>query len=155
MVIVSPNFITPSESNDFINFIDNNSDNVTHFNENYWYNGINIKNNIDTFSFFKRINIESYSPHLLRIHKIDRYNSTPEVAHYDDTPFSFIIFLNDNFIGGEINFKGIVVKPISNSIVYFTKDAIHSIKKVQEGTRYTLVGFLNKPIKFDRKESLL
>lgn len=155
MVIISPNYITSVESKQFIDFIDTNNQLLTHTEQKYWYRGIDIKDRYKEFSFLERIGIENYAPQLLRVHKIDSISNTPEVAHYDDTPFSFIIFLNDNFTGGLIKFKNITVTPAAHSITYFTKDAIHSITKVESGTRYTLVGFLDKPISFDRKISLL
>jgi len=155
MVIISPNYITESESLEFIKFANENEKSFTHTNDNYWYNGTNILKEKNNFSFFNKINIHKYNPELLRIHKIDSNLNTPEVPHFDTTPFSFIIFLNDGYVGGELNFKRITITPTKYTIVYFTKDESHYIKKVTEGIRYTLVGFLNSPIGFDRKVGII
>ena len=155
MVIISANYITDLEALEFIRFIDKNEHICTHSDENYWYRGINILNEANNFSLFRRINIAKYNPELLRIHKIDSNLVTPEVPHYDTSPFSFIIFLNDNYGGGELYFKKVSITPSKLTIVYFTKEESHWIKKVDFGVRYTLVGFLNSPIKFDRSTSLI
>ena len=155
MVIISPSYIKEQESLEFIKFADENENSFTHTDDNYWYNGINILKEKDNFSFLKRIDIQNYKPEILRIHKIDSNVNTPEVPHFDSTPFSFIIFINDDYTGGELNFKNISISPSKYSIVYFTKDESHHIKKVDKGVRYTLVGFLNSPIGFDRKIGII
>lgn len=62
---------------------------------------------------------------------------------------NYIIFLNDDFEGGELEFEcGIIIKPKKGSIVYFNNNEFHRVKNCK-GTRYTLVLSGNKSIEFE------
>lgn len=56
--------------------------------------------------------------------------------------WSGIFYINDNYEGGEIEFpsKDFIYKPESNSLVVFpsTSEYLHGVKKIIEGTRYTV-----------------
>jgi hypothetical protein len=64
--------------------------------------------------------------------------------HVDDSDFSFVIALNDNFVGGGTKFakSGAVKKPGVGSAVAFCGRSRHAGKQVTRGTRYILAGFL-------------
>jgi hypothetical protein len=61
--------------------------------------------------------------------------------------YAVVIYLNDNFNGGEIYFplKNIAIKPKQQSMLLFdsTSDFIHGVKEVLPGpTRYAMTGFI-------------
>jgi hypothetical protein len=68
----------------------------------------------------------------------------PHCDSYDgdtDLAFSMIIYLNDDYEGGEINFPnhGVSVKPEPGSLIIFPSQEpyLHAVKKVISGERYT------------------
>jgi Rps23 Pro-64 3,4-dihydroxylase Tpa1-like proline 4-hydroxylase len=52
--------------------------------------------------------------------------------------FTIIIYLNDDYIGGELNFTdlGIVIKPTAGSAIVFPSYHNHAVNKVESGKRY-------------------
>ena len=61
--------------------------------------------------------------------------------------FSSILYLNDNYEGGEIFFPrlGRIIKPEKGDWIIFESDQMeseHGVKKIIEGTRYTLAQWL-------------
>jgi hypothetical protein len=59
---------------------------------------------------------------------------------------STIYYLNDNYLGGEINFPrfGIIFKPKANEMIIFPSTYVynHSVSPVTEGERYAVVSWL-------------
>jgi Rps23 Pro-64 3,4-dihydroxylase Tpa1-like proline 4-hydroxylase len=57
---------------------------------------------------------------------------------------SVVIYLNDNYTGGEINFPhvrdGISIKPEAGSAIFFPSNFVftHSVNEISEGVRYSL-----------------
>ena len=74
--------------------------------------------------------------------------------HKDDGPMydrtvSVIVYLNDDFVGGEIEFPGFNVlhKPKAGDVLFFPSSYAynHNIKEVKEGTRYAVVNWYSYP----------
>jgi hypothetical protein len=74
--------------------------------------------------------------------------------HKDDGPMfdrtvSVIVYLNDDFVGGEIEFPGFNVlhKPRAGDVLFFPSSYVynHNIKEVTEGTRYAVVNWFSYP----------
>jgi Rps23 Pro-64 3,4-dihydroxylase Tpa1-like proline 4-hydroxylase len=74
------------------------------------------------------------------------------VDHIDDFPginrrVSSVYYLNDNFTGGAIYFPrfGISYQPVANQLLLFpsTYTYNHSVSPVEEGTRYSVVSWIN------------
>jgi len=64
-------------------------------------------------------------------------------SHYDgDDVFAVIVYLNDEYIGGEtcFEFDGIIeVKPkIGKCLIFSNSKHLHWVQKIKLGTRYTL-----------------
>jgi len=156
MIHLINNIITDLECNELISYyklnenkiIKNENDNVYHF------YGTNIIDEIDMFMFtkrfFKKLNIVDR----LRIQHLNDTINYVETPHGHYLPFSLIIFLNDEFDGGELIFDNIIITPKKKQIVYFTGDELHYVKPVISGDRYTLVSFLNSDLNIT-KTSLL
>ena len=78
-----------------------------------------------------------------------------EIPHGHSNPWSFVIFLNDNFSGGEIIFGNKVFYPKKGDMIYFSGNERHSVKNCV-GNRYTLVGFMsNNPLNVENSKSII
>lgn len=64
-------------------------------------------------------------------HKDEQYSE-------DNLAFSIVVYLNDNYEGGEINFpeKGVTIKPRLGSAVIFPSNEMHQVFPVISGERY-------------------
>tara|TARA_R110000824_G_scaffold17577_14_gene71099 strand:- start:2605 stop:3063 length:459 start_codon:yes stop_codon:yes gene_type:complete len=64
----------------------------------------------------------------------------------DQTTLSSILYLNDNFKGGETYFKdGSFFAPINGRMLYFDGNYFkHGVKPITKGTRYTLAAWYKK-----------
>ncbi len=145
MIQIQHNFALDIESNQMIDYFKSNQNLVKLFDiegDNYWCKSLSIINNIDDFGLFKRFKINQADfGRRLNIQLIDENLKVLEKHHTHIAPYSFVLFLNDDFEGGELVFDNIVIKPIKNMIVYFTGELGHHVKPVTKGERYTLVGF--------------
>lgn len=74
------------------------------------------------------------------------------VDHIDDFPginrrISSVYYLNDDYVGGEISFTrfNITYKPKANELILFpsTYSYNHSVSPVEDGTRYSVVSWIN------------
>lgn len=69
---------------------------------------------------------------------------TSQKEHTDNSnEFTAIIYLNDNYEGGELNFPdlNLSIKPIKGSVILWPGSITHSISTVVSGTRYTIPVF--------------
>ena len=78
--------------------------------------------------------------------------------HYDDrnmdgTPnatswreWAGVLYLNDDFIGGEIHLPELEVqyKPRTGSFCFFPASSLHGVRRVQKGVRYTCAQWFNR-----------
>ncbi len=67
-----------------------------------------------------------------------------QAEHVDNAEFGAVIYLNDDYEGGEINFPTLnkTIKPTKGSLLYWPGYLPHSVSPVVSGTRYTLPIFL-------------
>lgn len=66
---------------------------------------------------------------------------TSQKEHTDNSnDFTAIIYLNDDYEGGELNFPSLElsIKPIKGSLIIWPGNITHSISPVVSGTRYTM-----------------
>jgi len=65
------------------------------------------------------------------------------IPHYDTGDrFAFIIYLNDNFKGGETIIDNVLITPKIGRLVLFSNGVYeHQVKKIIDGTRYTLIAW--------------
>lgn len=75
--------------------------------------------------------------------------------HWDNSDSSIIIFLNDDYIGGELECRlldksEILIKPKRNKMILLKNKCLHRVKNVLKGKRFTLVIFLHNKQK-DKK----
>jgi len=69
-------------------------------------------------------------------------NSKMDLHHDVGDRLAFLIYLNDNFEGGETIIDGITIKPKTGRLVLFSNGVYkHQVKKINNGTRYTLIAW--------------
>jgi hypothetical protein len=144
MITIIQNAITDSEIKEFIDYYDSNLDKViTPENEYsiyiYKYKGMSIIDNMNDFSFLRRIRYKNYDR--LRIQEVDNTIDMVLNPHTHTPPFAYSIFLNDNYEGGEFIMDNITFKPKIGQMVYFSREEGHYVNNVISGRRLTLVGF--------------
>jgi len=76
-----------------------------------------------------------------------------EFLHGKTRKISFVLWLNDDFEGGEFEFhkshtKDNVIRPSTGTILLFPSWVMHRVKPVKKGTRYSAVSWLvGKPVR--------
>ena len=144
MLVEFSNFLTLEESNYFISLYDKSiqeyqDDEIYKF---YYKDLMEVDIQTDIFkSFdFKKFRVQLVNENIKQIEK-------PH-GHYN--PWSFVIFLNTDFKGGELIFGDKTYKPEVGKMLYFTGDETHRVNNCV-GDRYTLVGFMhNNPMKVQK-----
>ena len=137
------NFLTEEECDSFISLYDDDKrlhqdDNIYKFYHTDLRDKVLPTDKLDEFIFSK-----------FRVQMVDITIQQIEQPHGHSVPWSIVVFLNSNFIGGEIIFGNLEFKPVKGTMLYFTGDQRHKVNNCF-GKRYTLVGFLqNNPMKLD------
>jgi predicted 2-oxoglutarate/Fe(II)-dependent dioxygenase YbiX len=77
-------------------------------------------------------------------------DNPPSLMHGIDTPHGLVLYLNDDYEGGEIYYPklGIAIKPEAGSLVIHpgTVQYAHGVIPVTSGIRYATTAFSKKPI---------
>lgn len=95
------------------------------------------------------------TPHLLRYGPGGKYDIHSDAEHFDsqsrqfyrfiDRDFSMLIYLNDDFVGGELNFPWLnfQYKPVVGDLVFFPSNHIftHESLPIISGKKYALVSW--------------
>jgi hypothetical protein len=94
---------------------------------------------------------ENYSLKILDIwiNKVEAGDNSKEDYHIDDSEFTSITFLNDNFEGGNLQISKYgdkkIIEPKKGKTVFFKGSALpHKVLNVNNGARYTMVTFWEK-----------
>lgn len=86
-----------------------------------------------------------YHVQLIRmIHKTTKDSFWEE--HFDNSDgkvkYGIIIYLNDDFEGGELEYSDLIIKPEVGMLVCHSGEIKHKVSKVLNGNRYSLTTFL-------------
>ena len=120
MIKIIDNYLTYTQCQHIINlWNDDNtmivSDGIYHF---YGFNLIpHLKKVINIIPELSKCNFKKF-----RIQYTDEDIIQVANTHTHLNPYSFVIFLNDNFNGGELIFNEITITPKIGTMVYFTGD---------------------------------
>ena len=93
------------------------------------------------------------------VNYVDTESNKNDSFHFDASEVSIVIYLNENFKGGELEYidesgNKIIYIPKTNSGLIMTNKLLHRVLPVTEGERYSLVCFFeNKNTKI--KKTLL
>lgn len=82
------------------------------------------------------------------INKIDSTKNQNDLYHHDGNTLTFIVYLNDNFIGGEFEYIDIKknikhIQPTKNLTIVMDKFVPHKVLPVTDGIRYSLITWLH------------
>ena len=91
---------------------------------------------IETFTFYPFKNIDNM--------EIVKWPTGSKMTLHRDEgdTFSWIIYLNDDFEGGETVIDGIKIQPKIGRLVLFSNGFYeHEVKEITKGTRYTLIAW--------------
>lgn len=80
------------------------------------------------------------------INKIDSKSNKNDGFHRDSAEFTFLLYLNENFEGGEFEYidekdTKIKIKPKNNMCIISKKELLHRVLPVISGERFSLVTF--------------
>ena len=96
------------------------------------------------------------------INVVDNRGNKEDAFHYDVADFSLIMYLNDDYVGGELEYinSNIVedikkYKPITNSAVLISKNVLHRVLPVTIGKRYSMVIFFDFDKDFAKRKSII
>ena len=95
-----------------------------------------LKHVTETFTFYPFKSIDNM--------EIVKWPTGSKMALHRDEgdTFSWIIYLNDDFEGGETVIDGIKIKPKRGRLVLFSNGFYeHEVKEITKGTRYTLIAW--------------
>ena len=88
---------------------------------------------------------------------INKYETGGHYGGHFDSPeiggtshnFSFTIFLNDNYKGGELVVEDKTIKPKQGHIYIYPSDKFHSVNEVKYGTRFAIIGWIKSKYQED------
>ena len=154
MIRIEHDFLNDDESDELVNYYINNPQEPILYArpniDNYYSSQLSLLGKHDQFLFAKRLTWPYEKFTRLNIQNISENQPVLEENHRHVQKYSIVIFLNDDFEGGELVFDNITIKPVKNMLISFSKELGHHVKKVTGGERYTLVGFSDLEINIDK-----
>jgi hypothetical protein len=139
LILLYDNFLSKEECNKYINIFNNEKNKVEQYRDTFI---LKIKDTILLNKLKSEFNIDKLlTPKNLEIVKWPKDSFMK--LHYDDKALlAFIIYLNDDYIGGETVVDKIKVIPKTGKVIIFSNGKLeHCVNKIEEGTRYTLIGW--------------
>jgi hypothetical protein len=148
MIVIFENFLKDGETNQLVSLWNETERNYSNVGAHFYFNNlIPIKDNIEIKDYF-------FKDHIFEALRLQKYDDTiiqniSYHRHYN--PYNLVIYLNDNFHGGTLEFtNGVTVTPKKGMLVYFNENEMHRVNDHQ-GVRWSLVAsskkdFLNKII---------
>jgi|TARA_R100000988_G_C3970786_1_gene151361 hypothetical protein len=148
-IIEIDNFISKEESNYFINYLENNFNledkKCFKHRETKVIDCINIKDDIEILNLglkLKKLCKQKNKKYVINYFEIVKWppkESLPEHVDFDYHPYTSIIYLNDDFTGGETIVGNKTIVPKKCKLIAFEGNKIkHEVNKVTKGTRYTI-----------------
>jgi predicted 2-oxoglutarate/Fe(II)-dependent dioxygenase YbiX len=111
----------------------------------------NAKDNLPIFfnnleRYIKKITDVEYIFDGLWINKVTEETNKDDTFHYDIPDFTMIMYLNDDFSGGEFEYideknNNIKIKPKKDLVIFSNNQLLHRVLPVTMGIRYSLVCF--------------
>jgi hypothetical protein len=121
------------------------SNTAIHF---YYIDFVKHSININPIHKSKFSNIEFEQ---IRLQKYDDSFTQVTTYHGHRNYHNYILFLNDNFDGGELEFQnGLTIKPKKGGMVYFNNNEMHRVLPCK-GDRFVFTLLGNNPVELDLK----
>lgn len=137
MIFEHKNFLTQIECDYIISLHDISSHDWQQHHRTIKFYSTNLLN-----EDLKTNKFDSFDFDRLRVQYVNEDIDQVSTFHIHQNNWNFVLFLNDNFKGGELEFKSISYKPVTGTLIYFTGNEFHKLNNCI-GERYSLVGFLN------------
>ena len=154
MIVYQDNFLTKEEVNYLLGLW---NDSISYFAEPVIsFYAIELKNR-NTDLDLTSIHNNAFQRNLVHKIRLQKYNETftqIKEFHGHENTHNYIMFLNEDFEGGELEFKnGLIIKPKTGSLVYFNNNEIHRVHDCI-GDRYVfnVSSDTELDIKFNRRE---
>jgi len=152
MIVIQDNFLTEKEICKLLDLWDDKlgrfaSDAIAFY-------GIDLKRLDVDISFLHNNAFVKEKIHKLRLQKYNESFEQISDYHGHENTHNYIMFLNDNFEGGELEFEnGVTILPKAGSLVYFNNNEKHRVHPCI-GNRYifTALGDYELNIKYKQKE---
>ena len=149
------NFLSKKQCDYFIKFHNDNFDTTDNTNKSLNDLGNGEKTEVINFQYFLRLSQFRYvftllCNHIQNINKqsfisyleiVKWYNGSSQKFHKDSDflTWTSIIYLNDNYEGGETIVNDKIIKPKQGKIVTFQgKDLEHKVNEIKNNNRYTI-----------------
>ena len=155
MIGIQDNYFTDEEINYFLGLWDDNIALFTKPSISFYFVDL-IKHDFDISSIQNNLFDKKYF-HKMRLQKYNESFDQIEDFHGHENIHNYIVFLNDNFIGGELEFlNGVIVKPKKGTLVYFNNNEKHRVRNCI-GDRYifTCLGDTQVDIKWRMKKKAI
>jgi len=150
MIEVYDDFIPSEYSNELIDYYENNKDmQLMHINKVYSFSAIDIRTYYENFKVSNLLKLEKATS--IRIQLLDNSLKTNDNFHTHTIQWTYLIFLNDIFKGGELIINNFTIKPKRNQLLVFPGYLKHKVNPVLKGKRYTLVSFTDHKYEFKKK----
>ena len=137
MILVFEKFFNNEDIDQILSMWEDDSIKYSNIGAYFYFNDLNLRKDKITAknNFFNTQKFEA-----LRLQRYDDSIEQNPVFHNHYNPYNFIIYLNEGFEGGLLEFtNGIVIKPIKGMLVYFNENEMHRITE-HKGLRWVLVG---------------
>jgi hypothetical protein len=142
MIEIYNNFISDNECNELLEYYDDNIEKErSTVNNVYSFKSVDIQN-YNQLLLSKKLKINN--PKVLRIQKIDNTFETTPNTHRHNILWTYLIFLSDNFEGGNLIIENMNIVPRKNQLIVFSGHLNHKVENVLSGERYTFICFDNK-----------
>jgi hypothetical protein len=143
MIEIYSNFFTNEESDELVSYYNIHRYAHLEFRQGvYRFDTIDIRDVVDKFLFNSKIKI--INPVKFRIQSVNPNIDINDRTHTHAEAWTSIIFLNDDFEGGELIVDNCIIKPKKNQLVLFTGNEPHMVNPIINGERFTLVSISEK-----------
>jgi hypothetical protein len=138
MIYIDKNFLSKADCDKIIQFYLQNTDRVFQYRDTY---PLNIEKISQVTDKIEKICMSLNSDVKLSLCQIVQWPKSSKMDwHYDEGDlFSAILYLNDDYRGGQTIFQNYTCDPKVGKLVIFSNSTIkHCVKEITSGTRYTL-----------------
>ncbi len=145
MIEIYSDFFTDEESNELISYYNTHRDTHIEFRQGvYRFDSISIKDIVDRFLFNNKLKV--INPVKFRIQSVNPSIDINDKPHRHAEAWTSIVFLNDDFEGGELVIDNSIIHPKKNQLVLFTGNEPHMVTPMVSGERFTLVSISEKKV---------
>jgi hypothetical protein len=141
MIEIYSNFFTNEESDELLLYYNIHRHEYPYLSMN-GISTISIEDMVDTFLFNNKLKV--MNPTKFKIQSYIPSINVNDKLHTHPQAWTSIVFLNDDFEGGELIIDNCIIKPKKNQLILFTGNLPHVVAPIISGERFTLVSISDK-----------